>query len=137
MIDVAVVAGSADRAEVANLARAWGVEKLWDTTIAVVDALFANRSTPWALRLWAQNLPRVRERTVLESHLERWLSDFWATSPLAASGGLPRTFLNEILPEGDEGWGQKLARTALALANATRSRSRHDRAIDERVQRST
>ena len=137
IIDVAVVARSADRAEVAKLARTWGVEKLWSTTIAAVDALFANRRTPWALRVWAQNLPRVRERTVLEVHLQRWLSDFWAMPPLTAAAGLPRTFLSEIQPEGDEGWCQKLTRTALAFGNAPRRRSHHDRTVDERLRRSS
>jgi hypothetical protein len=136
MIDVAAVAQAADPAEIAAVARAWGVEKVWATTIAAVDALLANQRTPWALRLWAQNLERVRERTVLETHLERWLSDFWAMSPAAAVSGLPRTFLEEIGPEGEESWRGKLSRTALALWNAPRRRSHHDRALDDRSRRS-
>ena len=136
LIDVAAVGQSQDFAEMTALARSWGVAKVWATTIATVDALFANRRTPWALRVWAQNLPRVRERTVLEGHLQRWMSDFWAMPPLAAAAGLPRTFLSEIQPEGDEGWCQKLTRTALAIGNAPRRRSHHDRTV-ERLRRSS
>jgi hypothetical protein len=65
---------------------------------------------------------------VLESHLERWLSDFWAKSPLEAAAALPRTLLDEIRPEHREGWRQKLTRTAWAFRNATRRRSDHNRA---------
>jgi Uncharacterised nucleotidyltransferase len=136
LIDVAVVAREADRAEMNALARAWGINKIWATTIAAIDSLFANERMPWALRLWAQNLPRVRERTVLESHLQRWLSDFWALSPSAAALGLPRRFLEEIRPMRGEGWRDKFSRTSLAFGNATRRRSHHDRAVDERFSRS-
>jgi hypothetical protein len=137
LIDVAAVAQSADLTEIAALARMWGVGKVWATTFATLDALFANQRTPWALRLWAQNLRRVRERTVLENHLQRWLSDFWAMPPAAAAAGLPRTLLDEIRPEGQEGWNQKLARAALAVRNAPRRRSHHHRALDDRLPRST
>jgi putative nucleotidyltransferase-like protein len=135
LIDVASVAQSADRAEMATLARGWGVGKVWATTIATLDALFANHRTPWALRLWAQNLKRVRERTVLENHLQRWLSDLWGMSPLAAAARLPRTFRDELGPNADERWGDKLSRSALALRNASARRSHHHRALDERLRR--
>jgi hypothetical protein len=137
LIDVGVVAMEADRPEIAEVARAWGVRKLWATTISAVDALFAGQRTPWALKVWARNLARVRERTVLESHLQRCLSDFWLVSPLEAAARLPRTFLDEIRPGDHEGWRQKLTRTTLAFGNATRRRSHHDRDFDERIRRSS
>jgi hypothetical protein len=136
LIDVAAVAQSADLTEIAALARMWGVGRVWATTIATLDALLANQRTPWALRLWAQNLRRVRERTVLKHHLQRWLRDFWAMPPAAAATGLPRTLLDEIRPEGQEGWNQKLARAALAVRNAPRRRTPHHRALDDRLPRS-
>jgi hypothetical protein len=136
LIDIAAVARDADSTEIAALARSWGVRKIWATTNATMDALFTDGRTPWALRLWAQNLERVRERTVLEAHLERWVSDFWALSPLGAAAGMPRTFLKEIRPRGGENWRGKLSRTALAIRNAARRRSHHHRALDERLRRS-
>jgi Uncharacterised nucleotidyltransferase len=135
LIDVAVVAREADDAEMAALARTWGIKKIWATTVAVIDSLFADERNPWALRLWARNLPRARERTVLENHLQRWLSAFWAMSPPAAARGLPRTFLDEIRRGPGEGWPDKFRRTWLAFGNATRRRSFHDRALDERTRR--
>jgi hypothetical protein len=135
MIDIAVVAAAADPPEIEALAREWGVEPIWRTTSRAIDALVGNGRAPWALRLWAQNLGRVRERTVLENHLQRWLSDFWAFPPLTAARRVPKTFLDELGPGGDEGWGDKLSRTALALRHASRRRSQHERDLDERSKR--
>jgi hypothetical protein len=137
LIDVAMVAQSEDPAEMTALARSWGVAKVWATTIAAAEAVFAGQRTPWAMRLWAQNLKRVRERTVLENHLQRWLSDYWAMSPLAAAAGLPRTFRAEFWPSSDEAWRDKLSRAGLAVRNALRRRSDHHRALDERFGRSS
>jgi hypothetical protein len=135
MIDIAAVAAAAEPGKIDALARAWGVERIWQTSSAAVAALFGKRPTPWALRLWAQNLARVRERTVLENHLQRWLSDFWALPPLIAARGVPQTLVDELGPGGDERWREKAARTALAVRNASRRRSQHDRELDERARR--
>jgi hypothetical protein len=132
LIDVAAVAAQADRAEIDALARRWGVAPLWRTTIAAADAMFAGGARPLALRLWAQNLVRVRERTVLENHLQRWLSDFWALSPRTALRRVPQTFAYELGPEGGEGWRAKLGRAGLAVRNASRRRSHHDRELEAR-----
>jgi Uncharacterised nucleotidyltransferase len=137
LVDVAVVAQSEDLAEMTELASSWGVAKVWATTMAAAEALFAGQRTPWALRLWAQNLKRVRERTVLENHLQRWLSDYWAMSPRAAGARLPRTFRDEFWPSSDEDWRDKLSRAGLAARNALRRRSDHHRALDERLGRSS
>jgi Uncharacterised nucleotidyltransferase len=135
MVDIAAVAAAAEPGEIDSLAQAWGVERIWRTSNAAIDALLGKRSTTWALRLWAQNLPRARERTVLENHLQRWLSDFWALPPLTAVRSVPRTFVDELGPGGDEGWRDKAARTVLALRNASQRRSQHDRELDERPRR--
>lgn len=130
MLDVVVMADAAGRANVAALAREWGVERLWGSTISAADAAFRDDRT-WAMRLWAQNLGTARERTVLENHLTRWLSDFWIMPPRAALAGLPRTFAQELRPVGSETWRAKLSRGARAVRNASRRRSEHD----ERTQR--
>jgi hypothetical protein len=132
IIDIAAMTSGADRDEIRRLSRSWRVERLWLTTVAVVDSVFGDRPTPWALRLWAQNLDRARERTVLENHLQRWLSDFWAMPVATAAVRLPRTLVDEVKPEGGEGWRAKLSRSALALRNAARPRSHHDLEVDER-----
>jgi Uncharacterised nucleotidyltransferase len=135
VVDIAAMARGADRNELRRVARRWRVERLWRTTIAAVDSIFGDRPTPWALRLWAQNLARARERTVFENHLQRWLSDFWAMPVETATARVPRTFLDEIRPEEGETWKAKASRSALALRHAARPRSRHDRDLDERRSR--
>jgi hypothetical protein len=133
IIDVALVAERADRDEIRRLARAWRVEAIWRTTISAADAILAGGRTPLSLRLWAQNLRSARERTVLENHLERWLSDFWAMPTGAALARLPRTLLDEIRPSAEETWRTKAARARIALMNAPRRRSDHHRNLDERL----
>jgi hypothetical protein len=135
LIDVAAMAEGADPQEIRRLARAWGVERLWLTTRAAAEALLGDRPMPWALRLWAQNLRTASERTVLQQHVERWLSDFWAMPFSPALRRMPATLAAEIRPEGEEGWRAKLTRSALAVRNATRRRSQHRRQIDERLSR--
>ena len=126
VIDVAVMAEAADAGEAAAVARAWGVEDLWRATTDVIEAVLYDGSRPWSLRLWAQNLERARERTVLENHLQRWLSDFWILPTGRAARNLPGTIRREIAPAGDEGWRKKLGRTARAMRNASQRRSEHD-----------
>jgi hypothetical protein len=126
VIDVVVLAEEAGRDEVLALARDWGVERLWRVTIAVADAVLDGGKRPWVLRLWAQNLEKARERTVLENHLQRWFSDFSIMPPAAAAARTPATFATELWPEGDEGWRAKLSRSARAVRNASRRRSAHD-----------
>jgi hypothetical protein len=135
LLDVAAVAEVSDRAEIERLARAWGVLRLWRATDAAVTTLFFGERPSWALRLWAQNLHRVRERTVLENHLQRWLSDFWAMPTSTAARRVPRRIADDLGPEGDEGWGSKARRTGLALRNAFRARSKHDRELEGRSRR--
>jgi hypothetical protein len=126
IVDVAAMLEGADRAEIARLARAWGVPKLWRTTVTTVDVLFDGRPSSWALRLWAQNLAGMRERTVLENHLARWLSDFWALPARPALRKVPQTFLDEVRPGGEEDWSAKLSRASVAMRNAARTRSHHE-----------
>jgi hypothetical protein len=132
LVDVAAVTAAADRAETDALASRWGVAPLWRTTIAAADALLGEGGRPLALRIWAQNLERVRERTVLENHLQRWLSDFWALPTTTALRRVPQTFALELGPEEHEGWAAKLGRARLAVRNAARRRSHHDRELEAR-----
>jgi hypothetical protein len=133
LVDVAAVAEGADRREIERLADEWGCRRIWGSTIAAADAVFADGCRPWALRTWAQNLHRVRERTVLENHLQRWMSDFWALPPGTALRRVPHTLGDELGPGGGEGWRAKLARTVLAVRNASQGRSQHDRQLEERT----
>jgi len=132
IVDVAAVTEGADRERANSIADSWGITRLWRTTIDVTDALLLGQRTPWALRLWARNLPLVRERTVLESHLERWLSDFWAVPTATAIRRLPSVVADEFRPRPGETWRSKAARGGRALRHARRTRSEHDKSLGGR-----
>jgi len=131
LVDVAATVAAADRERAAAVAAAWGVRHLWRTTIAASDAVLADGRVPWALRTWARNLPRVRERTVLESHLARLLSDFHGLPLPTALARIPSRLGDELLPSPDERWSRKAARSARAVRNRSRPRSQHERQLGE------
>jgi hypothetical protein len=113
----------------------WEIEGLWKTTIGASDAVLFGDRTPRALRVWARNLPAVRERTVLETHLARWFAGF---SALGASRGLRVLGMRlaaDLKPKENETWQSKLRRTRQAFRNALVGKSEHDEGLDERVGR--
>ena len=82
LVDIAAVAADADRSQVETIAEKWGIARLWRSTDDAIVSTLADSETPLSIRIWARNLAQVRERTVLENHLERWLSDFWILAPI-------------------------------------------------------
>jgi hypothetical protein len=126
LIDVAAARQGASDSEAETLAAAWGVDRLWRTTTAAVDALFFAGQRPWPLRVLGRHLESVRERTVLEWHLSGWLAPFAALPPRRATGLALRAISADVRPIADEGWGTKLQRARTAIRNAFVRRSRHD-----------
>lgn len=129
LVDVAAVVQGIDRDELRAVAAGWGVERAWRTTIGAADALFLGGAPPWAVRTWARNVAKARERTVLENHLARWLAPFWALPAPVAVRALGATLAGEIRPKPGEGWGAKLSRSGRAARNALRRRSEHERTL--------
>jgi hypothetical protein len=130
VLDVAALIDGHDRVELESLARAWGLGRLWKTTIAVADALLLGDDPyPWALRLWAGHLCDAGEQTVFESHLRRSFAPFWALPLPAAAGALGASLAKTFQPEAGESWGQKLRRTWGAVGHAFGARSEHERTL--------
>lgn len=129
LVDVALVAREADGAEIERLAGAWGLRRVWRTTARAIDALLGGGARTTALAAWARHLAGARERSVLESHLERWLSPLWALPAADARRAVAAAIRADLVPEGAEGWPRKLARTRVALADAFARKSDHDRAL--------
>lgn len=130
LIDIAALVQGCEREELRAVARSYGLDRVWRTTERAMEALLGDGRRPWPLRLWARNLSAMRERTVLEFHLARWLSDFWA---LPAGAALARTaprFARELRPEPEEPWRRKIVRAQLAVRNARRARSQHERDLE-------
>jgi hypothetical protein len=130
LVDVAAVARHVDDGELTALARDWGLTKLWRTTDAAVQALFYGDRTPMAMRIWARHLRSVRERTVLEAHLERTFSAFWALPRRRAFGQMGHEVRHHIRREPGESRRVKFSRSARALRNQRSSVTQHDRAVE-------
>jgi hypothetical protein len=132
LVDVAAAAQKADENELRALARTWGLAKLWRTTDSAIEALLYGGSTPMPLRTWARNLRWARERTVLESHLERTFSSFWALPPHRAIVQMIRATAQHFRPEPGESRRVKVVRSWRALRNPFSSVTDHDRAVEAR-----
>ena len=130
IVDVAAVAREADQDEIRTLARDWELERLWRTTETAIRALLYGGRTPMALRTWARHLGSVRERSVLESHLERISSPFWALRLGPASKQMARELAQHFRPEPGERWRVKAARSVRALRRPLSSVTDHDRAME-------
>jgi hypothetical protein len=133
LVDVAVMSEGLDRGELQELSRRWGVQGLWQTTIGASDAVLFGAPKPPALRMWARNLSAVRERTVLETHLARWLSGFSALGARRGARVLATEVAADLRPREDETWAAKLRRSRKALRHALVRKSQHDEGLDERV----
>jgi hypothetical protein len=129
LVDVAAVSDEIDRDELAALAERWSLGRLWRSTLRVSDSLFASGRESWAQRVWARDLRSVRRRTVLEGHLEAWLSPFAAFPPRSALRYSARAVLADLRREPGEGWRRKLRRSRLAVTRAFRDEAEHERRL--------
>jgi Uncharacterised nucleotidyltransferase len=125
LVDVAAVSAGCSDAELARTANAWGIPKIWRTTRGAIAALFEGDPTTLPLRVWARHLRPVRERTLLDSHLMRWLHVFWELPPRAAAHDLRAAFRLTVLPAPGESWGEKLARTSHSFRHPGEPMSTH------------
>ncbi len=130
LLDVALVSAEADEGELERTAAAWGLGPLWRTTRSAVACLFEDGPRPVSLRTWARHLPTVRDRTVIESHLERWMSPFWDRPFGRALANIPAVLAREVRPLPGEGWRDKLGRTVTAMWSPTTPLGRRDADLD-------
>jgi hypothetical protein len=129
LIDVAALTMLTGRAEPRAVASRWGVGRLWRVAEAATDSVLFDGRTTWAQRLWAQNLSAVRDRTVFEAHVDRWLAPFWALPFGKAVQNLGSTAVWEFTPADDEDWSDKRARIWRAMKNRSLARSEHERQL--------
>lgn len=117
LIDIAVLSEGLDAGELDRLAARWGIGRIWATTRGAAEALLYGGRRTAPLRSWARHLEQVRERTVLENHLQRWLHAFWELPPTAALEQTAQVLRGEVAPAEGESWGTKLGRIAGAVRN--------------------
>ena len=112
LVDIAAVCQGLSDAELMETAEVWGVSRIWRTTREAIRALFEGGPVTPPLRTWARHLRSVRERTVVDSHLMRWLHVFWELPPTSAVAELGAEFRLTLLPAEGESWREKLARAS-------------------------
>jgi hypothetical protein len=131
LLDVALVGAAAEPDEIDELAARWGVRRMWRSTSRAIDAVLGGGMRPASVAIWARHLEQARERTVLESHLQRWLGSLWGLPTerlLSAVGALGA----DLLPDRGEAWPAKLARTRAAVGNAFVPKSQHDEMLQRK-----
>lgn len=131
LVDVAAMMNGLERAELTAVARRWGIERMWRTSLSTADAVLYDGPRPWAVRTWARNLPDARERTLLEIHVGRWLAGFSAVGLLRGVRVLFSEIGKDLRPSRGETWGRKLARMPRAIGDAFVTRTRHDRRLEK------
>ena len=130
LLDVEVLLNDGGtRAAADRLAGNWGIARVWSATTAAADATLHGGPVPLSMRTWARNVRFVRDRTVLESHLERWLSCWWELPAWHAVGKTAAGIGRDFKPVPGESWKAKLHRTRRAARRASARRSEHEHAL--------
>ncbi len=126
LVDVLAFADG-ERAELRRVATRWGIERGLDSTLAVADWLLFGTPEPRLVRLWARYLRELREPTVLEMHLQEWLSPFWLAPPRVALRKSLQAVGRDLRPWPNQSWHAKLRQAARALLHPLSPKSVHDR----------
>jgi len=126
LIDIAALRAESAPDELESLARSWKLAQLWSLTDATADALLLGGPKPWPLYVWAGQLRNVRRRTVLETHLARWLPGFSVLPFRRACAASARVIARDLKPAPGGTWRVRLRRTRRAVANAFVRRTEHD-----------
>lgn len=127
LVDVLAFTEDGQRDELARLARAWNFERGWRATLAAADWLLREGPEPGFVGVWARYLRGLRDPTVLEMHLQEWLSPFTlARPPLALRLALGALFL-DLRPLPHENWNAKRRRMLRAVFHPRSPKSLYDR----------
>lgn len=129
LVDIAVVAGTADRGAVEQRARDWSLDRLWRTYARAIDGLLLDGPMPSSLRLWGRSLHDTRDATVVENHIRRWVGPFWAQPLRAAFPAASRAVFEDLTPAPEETWAGKSRRIRASARNALRPVSEHTREL--------
>jgi hypothetical protein len=123
LVDVLAFVEDDKRGELHRLAAHWGIERGWESTLAVADWLVQGKPEPRLVGVWARYLRELREPNVLEMHVQEWLSPFWLTTPRPASRKAFHAVLRDLRPEQDQTWGGKLRQMIRALTHPRSSKT--------------
>jgi hypothetical protein len=130
LLDVAVMLAEVDPDAVAGIARDWKLDRVWATTLGAVGHVLVPMPIRAQLPVWARNVAEMRERTVLEAHLERGFSAFSAFPPGQACRYSATALRLAASRDGDESRSTKFRRARRALRDAFARQSEHHEALD-------
>jgi Uncharacterised nucleotidyltransferase len=129
LVDVLAVLGECHREDADRLAREWGWQRLWRSTLMLADAVLAGEGAPVSLKTWARHFQGARERTVLENHIARATAPAWTVPRGGVRKALATTVAQSARRRPDEPWGEKLRRSRLAVRHAFTAQSAHHQAL--------
>jgi hypothetical protein len=129
LADIAAFAGESGRAA-EDVARAWGVERIWNVTTRTIDDVLMKASASRG-PVWKRHLGEARERTVLEGHVARVVGSTVMVPMTRAPGAALRSVGETLRLEDGETWAIKVKRTVRALGNASAPKSEHDATLVE------
>jgi hypothetical protein len=127
LVDVSAVSQDTDAYALRALARRWGCERMWRSTDAAVAAVLHGASRPLALGTWARHLHQARERTVLESPVQRLAGPARALPAHRVPGAMVRAAGVHLRRHDDEPWRTKLVRTGRLVRGVSLPRSEVDK----------
>jgi hypothetical protein len=133
LVDIAVLVGDAESASAAELARDWGWEAFWRVNSGVANAVLRDSAdAPAAVRLCARHMFSVRERSVFENHVARFVAPVCAAPRRRVPAAIAGAIRSTVGPDRGEPWAAKAHRSRLAVAHAFMPTSAHDRSIPRR-----
>ena len=125
LVDLFAFVDDGNRPELRRLAARWAIERGWSSTVAIGDWLLRENPEPRLVGVWARYLRELREPTVLEMHVQEWLSPFWLTTPRPAARRAFHAVLRDLQPKPNQTWRAKGRQTVRALAHPRRTRTEH------------
>jgi hypothetical protein len=131
VVDIAAVLSQVERGDAYELARGWGWERLWQTTISLVDGVLIGGRQPRGLSTWARHLSSARDRSVLEDHIARIAGPACAVPRRRVPAVVGHWMRQTATPRNGEPWPPKLRRAGLAVAHAFTSKAEHDKNLCE------
>jgi hypothetical protein len=129
LLDAAALLAFADERRAGAVARAWGWEGLWNTTLGTMDAVLGGKHPSLSMKLWARHLLGVRERMVLEDHFSRLAAPVWSLPAADVPRAVTCSLRYTAAPASDEDWMTQFRRSCLAIAHAFRPGSEHKRSL--------
>lgn len=131
VLDVAAVASEAEATALESYAADWDLLRIVRTMLSTAHWLVHGEARPLAVTLWARHLIDLRDATVLEGHVERWLSPFWALPIDTAVVRASQMIAHEFTVAENETRREKLGRAARAARHALTAKSKYGWGADE------